>query len=328
MLNNENIININNDVTIADVISSNTNENILDNLKRSNKKKKVLDKNKLESIGRLLTFCATFLIVIIVLTIITMVSVKGFSTFVVNKVNVFDFLFGMNWAPEQLQIGAFPMIAGSFLVTLFATLLSLPFAMAAAIFMVEISNSTGKKILQPVIELLVGIPSVVYGIIGLSVIVPFMRSIFGGTGFGIISGSLILTIMVLPTITSLIVSAIESVPDYYRQGALALGSTRWQMIYKVVLKSAKSGMLTAIILGMTRAFGEALAVQMVIGNTAILPKSLVEPASTLTSILTMGMGNTIPGQLENNVLWSLALILLLMSMIFIIVIRLIGRKEV
>jgi phosphate transport system permease protein len=192
--------------------------------------------------------------------------------------------------------------------------------------MVEISPKQGQKILQPVIELLVGIPSVVYGFIGLSVIVPFVRSIFGGTGFGILAGTFVLFIMILPTVTTMTVDALKAVPRHYREASLALGATRWQTIYKVVLRAAVPGILTAVVFGMARAFGEALAIQMVIGNAALLPTSLVTPASTLTSILTMGIGNTIMGTVENNVLWSLALILLLMSLLFNIVIRIIGKK--
>jgi phosphate ABC transporter, permease protein PstC len=180
--------------------------------------------------------------------------------------------------------------------------------------------------LQPVVELLVGIPSVVYGFIGLSVIVPFIRGIFGGTGFGILSGTLVLFVMILPTITSLSVDSLKSVPMFYRQASLALGATRWQTIYKVVLRAAIPGILTAIIFGMARAFGEALAVQMVIGNAALMPKNLISPASTLTSKLTTDIGNTVMGTLPNNALWSLALILLLMSLILNMLVKFIGKR--
>lgn len=218
------------------------------------------------------------------------------------------------------------MILGSFTVTILSALVATPFAIGAAIFMTEISPKWGAKILQPVIELLVGIPSVVYGFIGLSVIVPAIRSIFGGSGFGILAGTFVLFVMILPTVTSMTTDALKSVPRHYREASLALGATRWQTIYKVVLRSAIPGILTAVVFGMARAFGEALAIQMVIGNAALMPQNLTTPAATLTSILTMGIGNTIMGTLENNVLWSLALLLLLMSLFFNIMIRLIGKK--
>lgn len=291
---------------------------------------KRMDKQRLERIGKTVTFVCTLLMSFVVFTIILMVAQKGLSTFFVDQVNPLDFLLKTKWLPSATDeqgnafVGALPMIVGSVAVTVLSALIATPFAIGAAIFMVDISPK-GKKLLQPVIELLVGIPSVVYGLIGLSVIVPFIRQ-FGGTGFGVLSSALVLSIMILPTMTSLTVDALAAVPDYYRQGALGLGATRWQMIYKVVLRSAKPGVLTALVMGMTRAFGEALAVQMVIGNTAVMPTSLVTPASTLTSILTLSMGNTITGMLENNVLWSLALILLIMSVIFISIVKRIARR--
>ena len=218
------------------------------------------------------------------------------------------------------------MIVGSFLVTLLSAIIATPFAIGTAIFMTEVSPQRGAKILGPVIELLVGIPSVVYGFIGLSIIVPFMRDVFGGSGFGILAGSLVLFVMILPTITSMTVDTIKSVPRHYRESALALGATRWQMIYKVILRAATPGILTAIVFGMARSFGEALAVQMVVGNAALMPHNLTSPASTLTSILTQGIGNTVMGTLQNNALWSLAMILLVMSLVFNLVIRAIGKR--
>lgn len=287
---------------------------------------------KMEQRGKFISFLCIFLIVVVVVSIFYFVASKGLATFFVNKVNLFDFLFGTVWNPSQIGengqplVGALPMILGSFLVTFLSAIVATPFAIGAAIFMVEISPKQGQKILQPVIELLVGIPSVVYGFIGLSVIVPTVRTVFGGTGFGILAGTFVLFVMILPTVTTMTVDALKSVPRHYREASLALGATRWQTTYKVVLRAAVPGILTAVVFGMARAFGEALAIQMVIGNAALIPTSLVTPASTLTSILTMGIGNTIMGTVENNVLWSLALILLTMSLVFNLAIRLIGKK--
>lgn len=288
--------------------------------------------SKVEQFGRYLSLSALALIIIVVLSIFYFVATKGLATFFVDKVNFWSFLTGSHWAPGQLDkaghqmVGAAPMIVGSFLVTLLSALIATPFAIGTAIFMTEISPKRGAKILGPVTELLVGIPSVVYGFIGLSVIVPVMRSIFGGSGFGILAGSLVLFVMILPTITSMTVDTLKSVPRHYRESALALGSTRWQMIYKVILRAATPGILTAIVFGMARAFGEALAVQMVVGNAALMPKDLTSPAATLTSVLTQGIGNTVMGTLPNNALWSLALILLMMSLFFNLVVRAIGKK--
>lgn len=287
---------------------------------------------KKDRFGRVVSLSALTVIVIVVLSIFWFVASKGLATFFTNHVNLWDFLTGTKWAPGQTDAaghpytGAAPMIVGSFLVTLLSALIATPFAIGTAIFMVEISPKRGSKVLQPVIELLVGIPSVVYGFIGLTVIVPVMRTIFGGSGFGILAGALVLFVMILPTVTSMTVDTLRAVPRHYRESALALGATRWQMIYKVILRSATPGILTAIVFGMARAFGEALAVQMVVGNAALMPQSLTTPAATLTSVLTQGIGNTVMGSLDNNVLWSLALVLLLMSLVFNLVIRAIGKK--
>lgn len=282
--------------------------------------------------GKGICYFCIGLIILLVTCILYFIASKGLATFTKDHVRVLDFLTKSNWNPGATDaqghpdVGALPMIVTSFSVTLLAALLATPFALGVAIFMAEFSSKNGSKILQPVIELLVGIPSVVYGFIGLSVIVPFIRGIFGGTGFGILSGTLVLFVMILPTITSLSVDSLKSVPLYYRQASLALGAKRWQTIYKVILRAAVPGILTAIIFGMARAFGEALAVQMVIGNAALMPKNLISPASTLTSKLTTDIGNTVMGTLPNNALWSLALILLLMSLVLNMLVKFIGKR--
>lgn len=289
-------------------------------------------KAKLETFGKSLSFICIAFIVLVVISILYFVASKGIATFTQNGVSIGSFLGKTDWNPSgkgtdgQPLVGALPMITGSFLVTFLSAIVATPFAIGAAVFMTEISPKMGKKILQPVIELLVGIPSVVYGFIGLTVVVPAVRNVFGGSGFGILAGTFVLFVMILPTVTSMTIDALNTVPRHYREASLALGATRWQTIYKVVLRSAIPGILTAVVFGMARAFGEALAVQMVIGNAALMPENLVSPASTLTSILTMGMGNTVMGSLQNNVLWSLALILLVMSLVFNIITRLIGKK--
>ena len=296
---------------------------------------KLLGKSKnsrQEAFGKSITFICISLIVFVVLMIFFFVAQKGLSTFFVDKINPFKFLFGSTWNPSELgpdgkpEVGALPMITGSLLVTVLSALLATPFAIGAAIFMTEISPKKGAKILQPVIELLVGIPSVVYGFIGLAVVVPAIRKAFGGTGFGILSGVFVLFVMILPTVTSMTVDSMKAVPKFYKEASIGLGATRWQTIWRVLLRAASPGILTAVVFGMARAFGEALAIQMVVGNAAVMPKSLITPASTLTSVLTQGIGNTIMGTVQNNVLWSLALILLAMSLVFNIIMRFIASR--
>lgn len=283
--------------------------------------------SRLERFGKTLTFLCLALIVLIVAMILIFVAQKGLSTFFVDGVNIFDFLFGSKWEPSSKIFGALPMIAGSFIVTILSSLIATPFAIGAAVFMTEISPKYGAKILQPAVELLVGIPSVVYGFIGLQVVVPFVRSIFGGTGFGILSGVFVLFVMILPTVTFMTVDSLKAVPRHYKEASLAMGATRWQTIWRVILNAARPGIFTAVVFGMARAFGEALAIQMVVGNSAVMPTSLTTPAATLTSILTMGIGNTVMGTVQNNVLWSLALVLLLMSLAFNSVIKLITKER-
>lgn len=289
--------------------------------------------SRLEKFGKTITFLCLALIVFIVAMILIFVAQKGLSTFFVDKINLFKFLFGTDWQPSvkgpdgQPLMGALPMIMGSFIVTILSALIATPFAIGAAVFMTEVSPKYGRKILQPAVELLVGIPSVVYGFIGLQIVVPFVRSIFGGTGFGILSGVFVLFVMILPTVTFMTTDSLRAVPRHYREASMAMGATRWQTIWRVVLNAARPGIFTAIIFGMARAFGEALAIQMVVGNSAVIPTSLTTPAATLTSVLTMGIGNTVMGTVQNNVLWSLALVLLLMSLAFNTLVKFITRER-
>lgn len=296
-----------------------------------------LPKHRVELIGKGVTGACIALVALLVVTLVAMVAQRGIATFAVGGIDLGAFLTGTTWNPHQDDVngmptvGALPMISGSFAVTLLSTLFALPIAIGSAIFVVEIAPRFGRRVFQPLIELLVGIPSVVYGLIGLTVVVTWTRDMAAAagqtiTGFGIFSSAIVLAVMILPTITSLSIDALAAVPNQYREGSYALGCTRWQTVWNVVLRSAAPSLMTAVILGMTRAFGEALAVQMVVGNAIQMPTSLFAPASTLASVLTMGMGNEAMGTVYNDVLWSLALLLLLMSLVFILIIHLIGHK--
>ncbi len=290
----------------------------------------LMPKRRLENIGLGITGFCVALVALVVVTLIFMVAQQGLTTFFVDGLNPIDFFFGQNWIPEQERYGALPMIVGSFAVTLLSTLFALPIAIGSAIFVVEVAPSFGRRVFQPFIELLVGIPSVVYGVLGLYVVNSLVKTVFGEaapTGAGILSGSIVLAIMILPTITTLSMDALRAVPNQYREGSYALGCTRWQTVWHVVLKSAMPSLMTAVILGMTRAFGETLAVQMVIGGVErSMPMGLLDPASTLTAALTAGLSNAVSGSVYYHALWSLGLILLAMSLVFILIIHLIGRK--
>lgn len=281
-----------------------------------------------ERTGRGLTYLSILLIGLLVGTIILFLISKGSQLFLVGEVSPRKFFFATIWSPGKGDFGAAPMIITSLLVTLLAGIIALPLALAVGIAVVEILPFKTKKLIQPLIELLVGIPSVVYGLIGLTVIVPMVRQLIGGTGFGIIAASIVLFLMILPTITSMIIEALQAVDEAQRRASAGLGATRWQTITRIVIPTAKGGILTALIFGMARAFGEALAVQMVIGNAILMPTSIHGSAATITSVLTTGMGNTILGTPANDALWTLALVLLGMSLIFNLTMHIVTRKEV
>lgn len=292
-----------------------------------------MKKNQLERCGFILTGACALLVIILVLAILVMVSAKGISPFTSGQAGILSVLFGSVWSPHDVgpdgswYAGILPMLVGSLATTLLSCVFVLPFALGCALFMVEIYPEFGRRVLQPALETLVGIPSVVFGLLGLTIIVPVIRGVSGGTGFGILAGSIVLAVMVLPTVATLSADAIRSVPDSYRDGSYGLGATRAQTIRRVVLKSARPGILTAVVLGMARAFGEALAVQMVIGGATVVPTSLTTPASTLTSVLTNSMGNEPLGTFQSDVLFTLALVLLIVSLVFIVLIRLIGSRS-
>lgn len=291
------------------------------------------DQKLINRLGRNFTLlCASF-IILTTLSIIIFIASKGLSTFIKDGVSIRNFLFTTVWRPDAPKseggplIGALPFIAGSVAVSLLALIIITPFSIGVAIFMSEISPAWGRKILQPVIEVFVGIPSVVYGWIGLSVLVPFIRNYIGGLGFSLLAGSIVLAIMIFPTIASVSTDSLQTLSKDIREASLALGATRWQTIRMVLLPAALPGILTGVILGLARAFGEALAVQMVIGNAVRMPDSLLKPMHTMTSIITMEMSNTVMGTVWNDALWSIALLLMLISFMFIMLIRFIESRR-
>ncbi|MDP4089798.1 MAG: phosphate ABC transporter permease subunit PstC [Bacillota bacterium] len=271
------------------------------------------------------SFCG-ILIIVLTLSIIFFIASSGLRTFTKNGYSITRFLFSQQWNPDEGQFGAMVYILGSTAVSVGAVIISTPLAIALAVFMNVISPKFGTRLLQPAMELFVGIPSVVYGWIGITVLVPFIKAAFGGNGFSLLAGILVLSVMILPTITSISSDAIKVIPRDYVEASYGLGATRWQTIKRVVVPAAKSGISTGVVLGLARAFGEALAVQMVIGNATHVPDSLTKPMSTLTSAITMDMGETVTGTLYNNAIWSMGLILLVVSFVFILIIRILGKK--
>ena len=208
----------------------------------------------------------------------------------IAKVGFFNFIFGMKWAPTLGYYGIFPMIVGTVLVTLGAIILGVPVALCCSIFLAEFAPRKLSNLVRPAIQLLAGIPSVVFGFWGLIFIVPAIRNYLGGPGLSILAGSIILAIMILPTIISISEVSLLSLPPLLKEGAFALGATHWQTIRSVLVPAAKSGILAGIILGIGRAVGETMAVIMVLGNAVALPSSILDPARTLTTNIGIEMG--------------------------------------
>lgn len=200
-----------------------------------------------------------------------------------------SFLLGLDWFPGEQSFGLLPMILGSLFVTGGALLIGVPFGLACAVFLTEFAPQRLARLIKPVIELLAGIPSVVYGFMGVVILVPFIRETFGGPGLSVLAAAVILGIMILPTIISISVDALRAVPPSYREGSIALGATQWQTVRMVLLPAARSGIIAGIILGMGRAVGETMAVIMVAGNAAQIPTSLLAPVRTLTSSIALEM---------------------------------------
>ncbi len=274
------------------------------------------------------------LIIVLTIAMGAFLVYRGSGTFTIYGHSITEFLFSSEWAPNDSategggSVGAAVYIVGSLLTCGLGLLIAVPFAVGAAIFMVEIAPELGEKILRPATEIYVGIPSVVYGWIGLTVLVPWIRDTFNAKmgGFSVIAAAIVLAVMIFPTIATVSADALKGVPDAYRQGAFGLGSTRWQVIRKVVLPAAKPGIFVGIIMGLARAFGEALAVAMVIGKTRAFPTSLLSPTNNLTAAIASDMGNTASGGEHNLALWTMALLLFIISLICIFLIHSISGK--
>ncbi|NLB51628.1 MAG: phosphate ABC transporter permease subunit PstC [Syntrophomonadaceae bacterium] len=206
------------------------------------------------------------------------------------KVGIIDFLFNLNWNPTKGSFGIGAMVIGSLAVTLSSLIWSVPLGIMTAILMAEIAPPKFSGILSRLVELLAGIPSVVYGFFGLIVIVPMIRNYLGGVGLSVLAGAIVLGIMILPTIINISRDAINAVPEEYKVNSLALGATHYQSISRVILPAARSGIITAIVLGLGRAIGETMAVLMVTGNSAVIPDSLLSPVRTMTSNIVLEMG--------------------------------------
>ena len=282
---------------------------------------------------RRITFIGAGLVVVLVGLLLAYIAWNGVQLFTKSGVPILAIL-DPTWDPDPtsppVSYGMLPFIIGTIGVMLVAAVIATPLSVGLALFMGEVAPRWAKSITQPAMEVFVGIPSVVYGWLGLTILVPFLRENFAWAGFTLgfswFAGSLVLALMILPTITAISYDALVAVPADMKQASLALGTTRWQMIRHVLIPSAIGGIATGVVLGMMRAAGEALAVQMVIGNRPVIPTALTQPMTTLTSQITLDMGNTVQGEPWNEALWTMGLILLFIALIFVTAVRRMGRR--
>lgn len=274
---------------------------------------------------RYLFIASAILVSLIIVSIIWFVGNQGLATF--RQTSIVEFFTSSVWNPSNGKFGALTFITGSIASTIIAILIGGPLGLAGAVFLAKIAPNRVRRVMRPATDLFAGIPSVVYGYVGITVIVDIIRKTSKSpTGFGLLASSIVLAIMILPTVISITEDTLRSLPDTYEEASLALGATRWQTIWRVLVPAATPGIMTALILAMARAIGETMAVQMVIGNSSRFPESLVSPTSTLTSNIVMEMGNTPFGSTWNNALFMMSLILLLISLILIILVRVAARR--
>jgi phosphate transport system permease protein len=253
---------------------------------------------------------------------------EGSKTFTHDHVSLRTFLFDPTFNIDAREPGAAVFIAGSLQVTFFAILVGGPFGIAVGIFLAEIAPPRMTQLLKPAIEVMVGIPSVVYGWLGLTLLVPAIREHTSSpSGFGLAAAGIVLSIMILPTVITLSEDAFRSLPRTLKEGSLALGATRWQTITRVLLPSAASGLSVAVILGMARAIGETLAIQMVIGNATQFAQGIFNPTAALTTEIVTDMPGATQGSILEHALFSMALLLLAIAMMLIVLIRLLLRKR-
>ena len=263
-----------------------------------------------------------FFSIIIIFTILIFIFTEAIPVF--QEYGFLNFMFGMDWKPTKGDFGVFEMIIGSIYVTFLALIMAVPLSLLCAIFMEEVAPNKVKVFLKPVIQTLAGIPSVVYGFFGLTVLVPLIREYFGGTGFSIFTASLILAVMILPTIISVSQDAIKFVPHEYKEASYGLGSTNLQTIHHIILPTALPGIVTAIILGIGRAIGETLAVLMVVGNVVQIPGSIFDSARPLTTNIALEMGYATG--LHYNALFGTAVVLFIIIIILLIIANYIQSK--
>lgn len=273
----------------------------------------------------LLIFASSALVFLagIILVLVT----QGLPIF--KYVKIKEFLFGLHWYPthSEAEFGILPMVYGSLVVTIGALIMATPLGVMSALYIAEVAPLRIKEILKPIIELLAGVPSVVYGLFGALFIAPLVQRLFNlPTGFTAFSATIVLGIMILPTITSVVEDAFSSIPREYSEAALALGATKWETMTKIIIPAASSGIATGIILGLGRAIGETMAVLMVAGNSADIAFSIFKPVRPMTATIAAEMAETVVGSEHYYALFGIAVVLFLMTLTFNIVAEQISHR--
>jgi phosphate transport system permease protein len=268
-----------------------------------------------------LFFTCAFAFVLAVALIFIFVGWKALP--IITDYGFWRFVSGKVWSVSTGQFGILPLIAGSFLVTLGALALGTPLAVGTAVFLSDVASPRVRSFVRPAVELLAGIPSVVYGFFGIIFLRPIVAQFSGSLGFGAFTAWIVLAIMIVPTIAALSEDALRSVPEGIREASYAMGATQWQTIYKVVLPAAKIGIIDAIILGMGRAIGETMAVLMVVGNAPVFPSGIFAPLSTMTTQIVMDMPYAVG--LHRTALFAIAAMLFVFSMFLVASVRLLSR---
>lgn len=268
----------------------------------------------------LLAACVSILAVILICLFLFANGIPA-----MGEIGVFDFLLGEKWSPSKDIYGILPMILGSIYVTAGAILIGVPIGILAAIFMAKFCPKWLYRFLKPAVDLLAGIPSVVYGFFGLVVIVPFVRETFGGDGMSILTASILLGIMILPTIIGVSESAIRAVPESYYEGGLALGASHERSVFFATVPAAKSGILAGVVLGVGRAIGETMAVIMIAGNQPRIPDSLLKGVRTLTTNIVLEMGYA--ADLHREALIATAVVLFVMILLINLLFSVLKRRD-
>jgi phosphate transport system permease protein len=293
--------------------------------------------------------CAA-VVIIAIASIFIFVGANALQTFfgvkgIFPAVSPAAFFFGHIWNPDNGQVGALIPIVGSFVVTILAVLVSTPISVGLAVFITQVAPAWARQAMQPVLELFIGIPSVIYGLLALQILVPIVAKTydaitgvrFGTTGFGVVPAALVLAVMILPTITTLSVDALGALPSGLREASLALGATRWQTIARTLVPASATGIFTGVILGTGRAIGETLAVSLVIGGSVngwpirfdqFYPYVHLLPTSAIPVILLFDFGEATPPSLNYSAIWTLAFVLLVISFLLVAASRYIASRSV